>query len=199
MIKNLLSDLEQKSFSVRDDFVPAELCEGLLQEFLKSEFRPAAVGKHNTSVQDQIRTDWIHWIDYENAGPFVLKYLELMDELRQKLNETFFMGLQEFECHFARYEPGQFYQTHYDVKKNEVSSRRVSAVLYLNPDWRASDGGLLRLYDPKKPKDILQGVLPIMGRLALFLSNEIPHEVTVANKTRRSVTGWFHVQRIKNS
>jgi SM-20-related protein len=39
-------------------------------------------------------------------------------------------------------------------------------------------------------------VPPKNGTLVLFLSEEFPHEVLVAKKTRYSIAGWF---RINNS
>ena len=36
-------------------------------------------------------------------------------------------------------------------------------------------------------------VMPRMGKLAVFLSEEFPHEVLPARRDRYSIAGWFRV------
>lgn len=198
-LREMLRDLEVKSFSIRDDFIPQELALGLLDEFLlfekKGLFRQAGIGQAVTVVNAEIRGDETAWLTAENSGPSGRQYQELMEILQLELNKKYFFGLNFYECHFARYAQERFYSQHMDAH-SEQSTRRVSTVLYLNESWKASDGGLLRLYDPAKPKEILQGILPVMGRFVTFLSDEIPHEVTESHRERRSLTGWFHRRRM---
>ena len=109
------------------------------------------------------------------------------DELRQALNQAFYLGLADYESHFAHYPPGAFYQKHLDRFRDD-DRRTVSAVLYLNDDWQADQGGALRLYpDGGEPLD----VLPEAGTLVLFMSADLPHEVLPATRERLSLTGWF--------
>ncbi len=52
--------------------------------------------------------------------------------------------------------------------------RKLTCILYLNPDYVLGDGGELRLYLlDKRCLDLT----PIGGRMVLFWSDEIPHEV----------------------
>jgi len=37
------------------------------------------------------------------------------------------------------------------------------------------------------------GVLPQLGTLVVFLSEEFPHEVLAAQRDRYSIAGWFRV------
>lgn len=191
----ILNEVHEKSFSIRDDFFSPDIVAGLLDEFLifekKGMFRPAAIGKDNPQVINEVRTDSIAWLNPEEVGPSGREYLKMLDVLKSKFNEKYFMGLKTYECHFSKYSIGSYYKEHMDVKAGS-STRRISTVLYLNPDWKNSDGGTLRLFNPEKPKDILQGILPTLGRFVVFLSDEIPHEVTEAHRERRSLTGWFH-------
>ena len=110
-----------------------------------------------------------------------------MDGLRQALNRGLYLGLEDFECHFALYPPGAFYQKHLDRFRDD-DRRTVSAVLYLNDDWQPQDGGELRLYLPDGAE---REVPPLGGSLVLFLSSDFPHEVLPANRERLSLTGWF--------
>ncbi len=194
----ILNEIHEKSFSIRDDFVSIELAQALFEESLifekKGLFKPAAIGRDNPKIVSDVRSDVIAWLSPEDAGPAGREYLKMMDVLKGKFNEKYFMGLDSYECHFAKYAEGSFYREHMDVKVG-VSTRKISTVLYLNPDWKASDGGTLRLYNPERAKDLLQGILPTMGRFVTFLSDEIPHEVTESNRERRSLTGWFHKRK----
>ncbi len=68
--------------------------------------------------------------------------------------------------------------------RTDDDARKLTAILYLNPDWKRGDGGELRLYldddrDGGGGSDIERCVDlgPEGGRLVLFWSDEIPHEV----------------------
>ena len=97
-------------------------------------------------MREGIRSDHIQWLE-PGQSPVCDDYLEVMDGLRQQLNRELFLGLEEFECHFAFYPPGAFYQTHLDRFRDD-DSRSVTAVLYLNPDWQPAHAGELRMHMP---------------------------------------------------
>jgi SM-20-related protein len=68
----------------------------------------------------------------------------------------------------------------------------VTVILYLNDSWTEQDGGALRLYFPDESgteKKI--DILPLGGRLVVFVSGEVPHKVLPTYKERISVTGWL--------
>ena len=60
---------------------------------------------------------------------------------------------------------------------NGMDARKLTAILYLNPGWVEGMGGEIRLFvvgeDGVKNVDLS----PVGGRLLLFWSDEIPHEV----------------------
>jgi SM-20-related protein len=48
------------------------------------------------------------------------------------------------------------------------------------------------MYFPQEDgAELVKDVLPIGGRLVVFLSGEIPHEVLPTQKERISITGWL--------
>jgi len=183
-------------------------------------FKPASIGRQAGLVRDpDIRGDAICWIDDNTPPPPCAEFLAWTDALRQELNRHFFLSLRGQEFHFARYEPGRGYARHMD-QHGGTSARKVSLVLYLNEDWKVEDGGELCLYGPETgdneprreappspdaqawPGDasshaaasdpaVQAKILPESGRLALFLSDRIPHEVLPARRVRWSLTGWF--------
>ena len=69
-------------------------------------------------------------------------------------------------------------------------------MLYLNDDWGQNDGGELQLYDRQLPEQACARVLPEGGRMVMFMSEEIPHEVLIAGRTRYSLACWFRRDEI---
>ena len=98
------------------------------------------------------------------------------------------LGLTRFESHFAHYSPGSFYRRHLDAFKGD-SNRTLSVVFYLNPEWQPHHGGELVLYDNAGLE--LGRFPPTQGALAVYLSEEFPHEVLRTESDRYSIAGWF--------
>ena len=161
-----------------------------LQDRSSHDFYAASVGRGFLQNQDaSLRRDKIAWIDERDAAASA--WYEWTRQLQVYLNRRFYLGLFSFESHLALYEPGDFYRTHLDAFRGQ-SNRRLSLVAYLNPDWQAEQGGELVLYHPQTGMEI-ERVIPDFGTLVLFLSEEFPHEVLPALRSRRSVAGWFRV------
>lgn len=62
-------------------------------------------------------------------------------------------------------------------------------IMYLNSDWQIDDGGELCIYN----EDDCQHISPTQGKSVFFKSDELEHEVLLANKPRMSITGWLKV------
>ena len=119
------------------------------------------------------------------------QWLKWAAELQQYLNRHLFLGLFSFESHFAHYVPGAFYRRHRDAFRGQAN-RVLSVVVYLNKDWLDTDSGELVLY--ADDKDMLgTKVLPSWGTIAVFLSEEFPHEVLPAKRDRYSIAGWYRL------
>ena len=116
-----------------------------------------------------------------------MHYLDLLDKLRECLNRELFLGLEDYECHFALYPPGSFYRRHLDRFRDD-DRRTVTTVCYLNADWLPEHGGALRM---ALADDEELDVLPAAGTLVVFMSADFPHEVLPASRERLSLTGWY--------
>ncbi|MFB0911982.1 MAG: 2OG-Fe(II) oxygenase, partial [Glaciecola sp.] len=119
------------------------------------------------------------------------QWLEWTGILRTYLNQHLFLGLFSFESHFSHYAAGSFYKRHLDAFKGEAN-RILSVVAYLNPNWQIGDGGELVLYKDEFDTQGLK-VIPALGTLAIFLSEEFPHEVLPAKRDRYSIAGWYRI------
>ena len=190
-LPQIIDDLAARGWSRLDNVLPASLTHELAEECRKraraGALNPAGVGRgQGLAVREGIRGDSIQWLEHGQSAPSD-GYLQAMDELRSALNQAFYLGLEDFECHFACYPPGAFYQKHLDRFRDD-DRRTVTAVYYLNEAWQTEHGGALRLY---LADQTALDVLPSAGTLVLFISAELPHEVLPATRERLSLTGWF--------
>ncbi len=183
--------LEREGFGVFDASVPDAVLLPLLERsrnLSDADWRPAGIGRDADYQRNRfVRGDRVHWPapDDEGSGG----YRAWSDELRLALNRRLFLGLFDYEFHYARYPVGSFYRRHFDAFRGG-GNRVVSSVLYLNPDWGDDHGGELVIHGAGG--EALR-VAPRFGTLAVFLSEEIEHEVLPASRPRYSVTGWFRV------
>lgn len=195
LLIRLCTALEDPGYCILDHALPAALASALARECREEDsrnFHPAGTGRQQGHQLDtSVRADSIHWLDAET--PARKAYLEYMAALRSGLNSRLYLGLFDYECHYARYAPGAFYSKHLDAfagNKNRV----LSTVLYLNATWEAGQGGELQLY-AADGTTVLESVPPAHNRLVVFLSERFPHEVLPASRERHSIAGWFRVRK----
>ncbi len=151
------------------------------------QWNRAGIGRqqdHHTN--ELIRRDTTHWLT--GATDAQRRYLAATDELRLELNRRLLLGLFDYECHYARYDTGAFYRKHRDAFRGR-SNRVLTTVTYLNPDWTSNSGGELVIYNDNEQE--IARLLPTLGSMVIFLSEEFPHEVLAAERTRFSIAGWF--------
>ena len=131
-----------------------------------------------------IRGDRIRWIT-ENffAGYY---YLQSINALAALFNQSLFAGIRHSEAHYACYPVGFGYQWHSDNPAGR-DERVISAVFYLNDDWRDSDGGALEVVDKH---GINHNVMPVANRLVIF-DSDLQHQVQIAHRQRYSIATWM--------
>ena len=197
-ISTITDNIAKQGYAVIEQFLnPQEIaCLATHAKFLQNagEMHKATTGI--TKVENPtLRGDFIHWIDAIDASKAEIDYLNLMSELQQAINQAFFLGLFEFESHFAIYPPGAGYQKHLDqfISKSE---RKISSILYLNDDWKAQDGGQLRMYLDENDTTRFIDITPQAGTMVVFLSSDFLHEVLPAKRERMSITGWFRTRTL---
>jgi SM-20-related protein len=158
----------------------------------KGDFKRAGVGRGETlEVREEIRRDQILWLQPGEGTVEQEIYLARLEILRLALNQRFFLGLFEFEGHFAIYPEGAFYKPHLD-RHAGTDDRIVTVILYLNSHWQLGDGGELKLWtDAGEKSGAFELIQPRMGTVICFMVGDFWHEVLPAHKTRMSITGWF--------
>jgi SM-20-related protein len=190
---HIADHIAEHGYCIIDDFLDNALLEKLqqrIQSLTEHQLHAAGIGRGKYfQLADTIRSDKTLWL--EDSDPIDSEFLQQMDSFRLAINQRIFLGLFDYECHYAIYPKGAFYKKHLDAFKGK-SNRVLSTVFYLNKDWQADNGGELLIYKPES-NDVLETVQPNLGRLVIFLSEQFPHEVLPAKQQRYSIAGWFRL------
>ena len=193
LFEQIAQQLTAKGFSINPFALPEHLATCLHKHVCtigKRAFEAAGIGRtEGRNLNRFVRRDEICWINGDSvAGQ---KWLQWTSALQSYLNRRLFLGLFSFESHFAIYDENDFYKRHVDAFKGD-SNRVLSLVVYLNPNWTNEDGGELVLYQNESDFEGIK-VLPGLGTVVAFLSEDFPHEVLPAKRERISIAGWFRV------
>ncbi|WP_242203189.1 2OG-Fe(II) oxygenase [Aestuariivivens insulae] len=192
LYERIISDIANQQYCIVDHFFTNEevhlLREGLLKAFEKEAFKKAAIGNRlNETLERSIRGDIIFWMDEAKATDDEALFFNKINDFIAYLNKTCFLGILHKEFHYAIYPKGTFYKKHIDTFQND-DRRKLSFVCYLNEEgWEPAYGGELVLYLNEGEKRIY----PLPGRVVIFESQVIEHEVKPVNKKRLSITGWL--------
>jgi SM-20-related protein len=187
LIDNYLND----QIGIDTGFLNESLSKGLQQNIihLQENGLMANAGIGNELISDtaqKMRGDTIYWMDKSHDNQYEQEFLQLAEDFITRLNQTCYAGINAYEFHYAVYDEGSLYKRHKDQFKND-NNRKFSFISYLNENWLEEDGGQLWVY----PNDSIIKILPHAQTAVFFKSDEIEHEVTMANRPRMSITGWF--------
>jgi len=223
---DILQELDTKHFVAIPKFISEDMVSALRNDVtnLRSlkKFNTAKIGQDSTnSLNENIRVAETCFLgktklsDSPNETREIL--YNVIDSIRQDLSRNLPLDQKESngekvkttaptldsnlsELLYAYYPNGGFYRRHVDAIPNSASIlRSYSLLLYLNKDWKESDGGSLRIYLdsggdflPEGEKENYIDVEPKGGTLVLFKSAEIPHEVLNTQSERIAVVGWYN-------
>lgn len=191
-IENWADSLSQQHYVLIEHFLSPQEAQALRSaiDFHREEanFHKAGIGKMlEHQVVKEVRGDYVKWIEEGEALPATRAFLQKLKALAEAMSEALRLSLQDYECHFAIYPPGSYYEAHYDQFRSD-GNRVLSLACYLNPHWEMGQGGELKIYPPDQEPLALA---PLMGRLVLFRSDSLLHEVLPTQVDRYSITGWL--------
>lgn len=192
LYEHIISDLTNQKYSIIDNFFSLDevmtIRESLLIKYEEDTFKKAAIGSRtNEVIKKTVRGDIILWIDEALANKAELVFLNKINDFKDYLNRTCFLGINQIEFHYAIYPKGTFYKRHLDTFQND-DRRKLSIVCYLNSEnWKPENGGELVLY----LKDEDKIIYPFPGKMVIFESQILEHEVKPVNTPRLSITGWL--------
>ncbi|MEJ7586916.1 MAG: 2OG-Fe(II) oxygenase [Ferruginibacter sp.] len=187
----LIDSYLENNIGIDATFLSTSLSMGLQQNIAKLQWDKmmVAAGIGNNEIKDEkqkMRSDKIYWIEKNTANIFEQEFLQRVEDFIDYLNSSCDTGINAYEFHYAVYEEGSFYKRHKDQFRND-SNRKYSLINYLNENWREEDGGQLLVYHNEEVKKIL----PQAQTAVFFKSDEMEHEVSMANRQRMSITGWL--------
>ncbi len=190
--EKIIEGIIENNYAIIDNFFDDNtieiLREGLKKTYASSSFKKAAIGNQSSlQIKDEIRGDHIFWLEEKGNDLASKMYFDKINELINYLNATCYLGIRDKEFHFAIYPKGTFYKRHLDTFQND-SKRKLSVVCYLNQEnWLPEYGGALVIY--KNDESIT--IYPEKGRMVIFESQLLEHEVLPVNQERWSITGWL--------
>jgi SM-20-related protein len=188
----IISDLTNQKYSIIDNFFSTDevmtIRDSLLIKYKEDTFKKSAIGSRiNEVIKKTVRGDIILWIDETLANQAELVFFNKINDFKDYLNRTCFLGINQIEFHYAIYPTGTFYKRHLDTFQND-DRRKLSIVCYLNSEnWQPENGGELVLYLNDEEKVIY----PFPGKMVIFESQVLEHEVKPVNTPRLSITGWL--------
>ena len=196
LYEKIIDDIVAHKYAIVDDFFTASevqlLRKSLIEKHKEDAFKKAAIGnKVNEHIVKSIRGDVILWIDELNTNTAEGLFFDKINNLVSYLNTTCFLGILHQEFHYALYPQGTYYKRHIDSFQND-DRRKLSIVCYLNEaGWLPENGGELVLYLDDKGKEVEEIIYPFPGRMVVFESQIIEHEVKPVHTERLSITGWL--------
>lgn len=197
LYERIISDLLESGYSITDAFFSEQevaiLRVSLLTKYEEDNFKKAAIGNRtNEMIAKSIRGDFILWMDESKMDATEAVFFNKVNDLVRYLNKTCFLGILQKEFHYALYPKGTFYKRHLDTFQND-DRRKLSFVFYLNDEtWKPENGGELVLYLQENTHEVPKMVYPMPGRVVIFESQELEHEVKpVLESQRLSITGWL--------
>lgn len=196
LYEGIISDISTQQFSTIENFFTQYEVEILRQSLLRKHeedaFKKAAIGNRvNENIIKSIRGDMILWMDEAQADAHEKLFFDKINNLIAYLNKTCFMGILQKEFHYAIYPEGTFYKRHLDTFQND-DRRKLSFVCYLNEEgWLPENGGELVLYVNENGQETEKVIYPFPGRVVIFESQILEHEVKPVKTERLSITGWL--------
>lgn len=205
-------EISQRGWTQHPQAVDHSICRKLLSlaqdRYEVGRFRPARIGAGSRSTNDlSVRGDEILWL--QSGAQHDDQILQALADLRKTLNEQLRIGLCREEFHWARYPVGTGYQRHLDCPPTRslssgdsgslpsAAGRRVSCLLYLNPDWKQEWGGHLEIESPDQKTS--HQIMPKIGQMVIFRSDLVWHQVRPSLYPRWSLCGWFRDDQSRSS
>ncbi|GAB5582285.1 prolyl 3-hydroxylase OGFOD1 isoform X1 [Prionailurus iriomotensis] len=183
-------DMEPFLHCVIPDFIQSQnFLEGLQKELLNLDFHE----KYNDLYKFQQVSDDLK----KRREPHICALRKvLFEDFRTWLADISKIDLEStIDMSCAKYEFSDALLCHDD----ELEGRRIAFILYLVPPWDRSLGGTLDLYNVDEhfqPKQIVKSLIPSWNTLVFFEVSPVSFhqvsEVLSEEKSRLSISGWFH-------
>uniref|UniRef100_K9J1Q6 Prolyl 3-hydroxylase OGFOD1 n=1 Tax=Desmodus rotundus TaxID=9430 RepID=K9J1Q6_DESRO len=185
----IVMDMDPFLHCVIPNFIPSpNFLEGLQKELLNLDFHEKYNDLYKFQQSDDLK---------KRREPHICALRKILFEgFRAWLSDISKIDLEStIDMSCAKYEFSDALLCHDD----ELEGRRIAFILYLVPPWDGSLGGTLDLYDVDEhfqPKQIVKSLIPSWNTLVFFEVSPVSFhqvsEVLSEEKSRLSISGWFH-------
>ena len=110
-IEKIVEEVYAHGYSVQPDYFDNEKVIQLLSEFYnkQGQLKEAATGNQDfKTINTSIRSDKIVWLNGDEQN--LKAVYDWIDELQLMLNRRCYLGINNREFHFAKYDIGDFYK-----------------------------------------------------------------------------------------
>ena len=177
---------------VLDGVLPANVLIAAQAEASKLEALGRLRGEHKSSCNPgEISTEFGLWDAHRRRqlkaeSPALYQTVQRMWNLGAELGTPLGLEVRVPQVFLlASYPPGALYHVHMDSYGGRDVPRLLTVLLYL--EWKPQRGGQLRAL----LKDGMRDIDPVPGRLCVFFSQEVEHEVLASLGQRRALTLWI--------
>lgn len=185
----IVMDMDPFLHCVIPNFIPSQsFLEGLQKELLSLDFHEKYNDLYKFQQSDDLK---------KRKEPHICALRKILfEDFRAWLSDISKIDLEStIDMSCAKYEFSDALLCHDD----ELEGRRIAFILYLVPPWDRSLGGTLDLYDVDEhfqPKQIVKSLTPSWNTLVFFEVSPVSFhqvsEVLSEEKSRLSISGWFH-------
>ena len=148
----------------------------------------------------------VHYPEYSNEAQQLQKYCNEMAESIVPLINQHFVGKIKLDNPAEKTHVvnklavvtgnGGGYEPHIDGH-GEGDTRKLTVILYLNPNWTLENGGQFRVHNPMSDPTVSPLIDPIADTLVLFWSDQLLHSTLPSfskggdNEHRYALTLWL--------
>ncbi|XP_077842190.1 prolyl 3-hydroxylase OGFOD1 isoform X3 [Macaca mulatta] len=185
----IVMDMDPFLHCVISNFIQSQdFLEGLQKELMNLDFHEKYNDLYKFQQSDDLK---------KRREPHISALRKILfEDFRSWLSDISKIDLEStIDMSCAKYEFTDALLCHDD----ELEGRRIAFILYLVPPWDRSLGGTLDLYsidEHFQPKQIVKSLIPSWNKLIFFEVSPVSFhqvsEVLSEEKSRLSISGWFH-------
>ncbi|XP_055153985.1 prolyl 3-hydroxylase OGFOD1 isoform X3 [Symphalangus syndactylus] len=185
----IVMDMDPFLHCVIPNFIQSQdFLEGLQKELMNLDFHEKYNDLYKFQQSDDLK---------KRREPHISALRKILfEDFRSWLSDISKIDLEStIDMSCAKYEFTDALLCHDD----ELEGRRIAFILYLVPPWDRSLGGTLDLYsidEHFQPKQIVKSLIPSWNKLVFFEVSPVSFhqvsEVLSEEKSRLSISGWFH-------
>ena len=170
-----IQNTEPFSYVILDDFFPKPVADFLaqrLQNIPQTSWKPDVITNvKNYDFMDLDGMDelWRNFM-FQSSHPQMLKFMESLTGISGLQPDPYYIAsLQSFKNE-------SFEEIHIDANVHGIHRlyRRISLVVYLNPDWRAEYGGQLEIWD-EEMRECVHRIDSVYNRAVIYNFSNLHH------------------------